>query len=170
MFTIGREREKENARKFLSNSADSSKLEAVIDAVHDLLDGETVTDSTKAVFESGFVDGGEGTWESTGSWLAKTVKEFPVLSSLWRGFATHRSAKVRFRAAAFLDRMPEDCAISVFALLLSDPSAKVRSKIAGDQHDSKRAWVFPLLSERRLVETDPVVIQSIDFALINHAQ
>ncbi len=168
MFTVGREREKEHARNFLRESSDSSKLEAVIDAVHDLLDGKAVIDSAKTVFVLGFVDGGAGTWESTGSWLAKTAKEFPALMDLWRDFALHRSAKVRFRAAAFVDRMPEDCAMSVFPLLLADPSAKVRSKLASDQHDSKQAWVFPLLSERRLVETDPAVIETIDFALTNN--
>jgi hypothetical protein len=165
MFTIGREREKQHARKFLGDSSDPTKIEAVIDAVHDLLEGGAVTDSTRAAFRSGFVDGGAGTWESTGSWLAKTVREFSSLSALWIEFVGHRSAKVRFRAAAFVDSMPEDCATVAFPLLLADRSAKVRSKVAGDQHDSKRAWVAPLLSERRMVEIDPVVSESIDFAL-----
>jgi hypothetical protein len=165
MFTIGREREKQHARKFLGDSTDPKKLEGVIDAVHDLLEGGAVTDSTRAAFRSGFVDGGGGTWESAGSWLAKTVREFPSLSSLWIEFAGHRSAKVRFRAAAFVESMPEDCATTVFPLLLADRSAKVRSKVAGEQHDFKRTWITPLLSERRLVETDSLVIDSIDFAL-----
>lgn len=165
MFTIGREREKAHARKFLGDLSDPTKLEAVIDAVHDLLESGAVTDSTKAAFRSGFVDGGTGTWESTGSWLAKAVREYPSLSSLWIEFAGHRSAKVRFRAAAFLDSMPEDYAAEVFPQLLADHSAKVRSKAAGDRRDSERRWVIPLLSERRLVETDPLVIGSIDFAL-----
>ncbi len=165
MFSIGREREKEHARKFLGDSNDPTKLEAVIDIVHDLLGGGAITDSTRAAFRSGFADGGAGTWESTGSWLAKVIQEYPSLSPLWIEFARHPSAKVRFRAAAFLNRMPEDCAAEVLAPLLADRSAKVRSKAAGEQHDSKRAWVIPLLSERRLVETDPLVIDSIDFAL-----
>jgi hypothetical protein len=80
-------------------------------------------------------------------------------------FTGHCSSKVRFRAAAFVDDMPEDCATAVFPVLLTDRSAKVRSKVAGDQHDSKRPWVILLLSERRLVETDPQVMNSIDFAL-----
>jgi hypothetical protein len=165
MFTIGREREKEHARKFLGDSSDPTKLVAVIDAVHDLFESGAITDSTRAAFRSGFVDGGGGTWESTGSWLAKVVREYPSLSPLWIEFAGHPSATVRFRAAAFLDKMPEYCAAEVFAQLLSDCSAKVRSKTAGEQHDSKRPWVIPLLSQRRLVETDPVVIDSIDFTL-----
>lgn len=165
MFTIGREREKEHARRFLGDSRDPTKLEAVIDAVHDLLESGSVTDSIRAAFRSGVVDGGSGTWECTGSWLAKTVREFPSLSALWIEFAGHRSAKVRFRAAAFLDSMPESCATEVFPRLLADRSAEVRSKVAGEQHDSKRPWVIPLLSERRSVETDPQVLDSIDFAL-----
>jgi hypothetical protein len=165
MFTIGREREKELARKFLGDSSDPTKLEAVIVAIHDLIETGAVTDSTRAAFRSGFVDGGAGTWESTGSWLAKAVLDHPSLSSMWVEFAGHRSAKVRFRAAAFLDSMPEDCAAGLFPHLLADPSAKVRAKAAGDQRDSKRRWVVPLLSNRRLVETDPLVVDSIDFAI-----
>lgn len=165
MFTIGREQEKEHARKFLGESSDPAVLEAVIDVVHDLIEGGAVTDTTRAAFRSGFIDGGGGTWESTGSWLAKTVREVPSLESLWIEFAGHHSAKVRFRAAAFLDSMPEHCAKEVFPQLLADRSAKVRSKAAGEQHDSKRPWVTPLLFERRLLETDPLVIDSIDFAL-----
>ena len=165
MFTIGREREKEHARKFLGAASDPAKLEAVIDAVHDLLEGALVTDSTKAAFRSGFVDGGGGTWESTGQWLAKTAREFSTLSVLWVEFAGHSSARIRFRAAAHINVMPEDCAKEVFHQLLADPSAKVRSKVAGDQHDSNRSWVIPLLRERRSVETDAQVVDSIDFAL-----
>jgi hypothetical protein len=165
MFTTGREREKEHARTFLGDSTDPTKLETVIDAVHDLLETGTVTDSTRAAFRSGFVDGGGGTWESTGSWLSKAAREHPSLSSLWVEFARHSSARVRFRAAAFLESMPENCAAEVLPRLLADPSAKVRSKAAADQHHSKRRWVVPLLSERRLVETDPLVIDSLDFAL-----
>ncbi|MBN9693939.1 MAG: hypothetical protein J0M24_27160 [Verrucomicrobia bacterium] len=54
---------------------------------------------------------------------------------------------------------------ALFPHLMADPSAKVRSKAAGDRHDSKRRWVVSLLSDRRLVETDPLVVDSIDFAI-----
>jgi hypothetical protein len=165
MWTIGREREKEHARRFLGVSKESSLIEAVIDAVHDLLESGIVIAATRAAFTRGFVDGGNGTWESTGSWLAKSVRKFPELSSLWLEFGSHSSTSIRFRAAAFLKDMPEETALAIFPVLLSDKSARVRSKVAGEQHDSQRAWVAPLLVERRTLERDPSVIASIDFAL-----
>lgn len=164
MWTIGREREKEHARKFLGSS-DPKALEAVIDAVHDLIELGAVTEQTIAAFRNGFIDGGAGTWESTGTWLRKAAHEYPALSELWLEFASHRSAAKRFRAAAFTDAMPEDMARTLLPRFLSDSSAKIRSKAAGDQHDSKRDWVIPLLRERRAVETAPAVLESIDFAL-----
>src|SRR5687768_8671367 len=110
MWTIGREREKEHARKFLGASADSSRLEAVIDAVHDLIDSRSTNDDIRAAFRGAFVDGSTGTWESTGSWLCKVIREYPSFSDLWLEFVSHRSAVVRFRAAAFVADMPEDTA------------------------------------------------------------
>lgn len=164
MWTIGREREKEHARKLLGSS-DPSTLEAVIDVVHDLLESGVVTDQTIAAFRSGFINGASGTWESTGSWLRKTAREFPALSDLWLEFAAHHSATKRFRAAAFLADMPEDVAKTLLPRLLSDSSAKVRAKVASDQHDTKREWITPLLLERRSIETETTVLESIDFAL-----
>ena len=164
MWTIGRECEKENARKFLGSS-DPSALEAVIDVVHDLIEGGAVTEQTVATFRRGFVDGASGTWESTGSWLRKTATEHPVLAGLWLEFASHRSAAKRFRAAAFLADMPESTARTLLPRFLSDPSTKVRSKAASDQHDTKREWATVFLHERRSLETDGTVLEAIDFAL-----
>ena len=164
MWTIDREREKEHARKFLGTS-DPSELEAVVDAVHDLLESGTVTEQTIAAFRRGFIDGGTGTWESTGSWLRKATGEYPELSELWLEFASHRLATKRFRAAAFVRDMPKELATILFPRFLADPSAKVRSKVAGDQHDTKSNWVAPLLRERRAVEDDTTVLESIDFSL-----
>jgi hypothetical protein len=164
MWTIDREREKEHARKFLGFN-DPSALETVIDAVHDLMVSGAVTEQTTAAFRRGFIDGGGGTWESTGSWLRKAAREYPVLSELWLEFASHRSATKRFRVAAFVRDMPEEVARTLFLQCLSDSSAKVRSKVAADQHDTKCHWVAPLLRERRVIETDASVLESIDFAL-----
>lgn len=164
MWTIGREREKDNARKFLG-SGDPRALEAVIDAVHDLMVAGVVTDQTTSAIRCGFIDGGSGTWESTGSWLCKAAREYPVLCQLWIEFAAHKSATKRFRVAAFVCDVPEDIARTLLPQLLSDTSAKVRSKVAADQHDSRRDWVIPLLRERRAVESEAIVLESIDFAL-----
>jgi hypothetical protein len=53
----------------------------------------------------------------------------------------------------------------VLPRLLSDLSAKVRSKVAGEQYSTEYDWVEPLLLERRSIETNSEVIDSIDFAL-----
>jgi len=169
MFTIGRDREKEHARKFLGASSDPALLESVIDAVHNLLEGLALSEDTFEAFRRGFVDGRSGTWENTGSWLTKAVREFPALSSLWHEFAAHQSAQIRFRAAAHLTGMPEADAQKLLPILLADKSAKVRSKASGDMHTTKWAWAFDLLSARRQVESDSSVIDSLDFALASRS-
>ncbi len=169
MFTIGRDREKEHARKFLGASADPALLESVIDAVHDLLEGQSIAEDTFEAFRRGFVEGRSGTWESTGSWLTKTVREFPALSSLWHEFTAHPSAQIRFRTAAHLTDMPEADAQKLLPILLADKSTKVRAKASGDMHTTKWAWAFDLLRDRRQVESDSLVIDSLDFALASRS-
>lgn len=61
--------------------------------------------------------------------------------------------------------MPEDVAQTLLPDFLKDSSAKVRSKAAGEQHDTKREWVLPLLCSRRVVEADPAVLSSIEFSI-----
>ena len=99
MFTIGRDREKEHARKFLGTSSDPALLESVIDAVHNLLEGQALSENTFEAFRRGFLEGRSGTWESTGSWLTKIDREFPALSSLWHEFAAHQSAQIRSQSS-----------------------------------------------------------------------
>ena len=165
MFTLGRDREKAHARRNMGRDEDPLLINAVIDAVHDLLDGIPLSDGTLAVFRAGFIDGGRATWDQTGTWLAKACREFPSLEALWHEFAQHRSALIRIRAAAFLLEMPEVVTRTILPALLVDGSANVRSKAAGELHFSRWPWAFKLLSERRLVETNPAVLASIDFAL-----
>ena len=140
-------------------------LETLIDVVHDLIESGVVTEHTVAAFRRGFVDGASGTWESTGAWLRKAGSEYPVLSELWLEFASDRSAATRFRAAAFIGDMPEHTARVLLPRLLSDPSIKVRTKVAGNQFDTKREWVASLLLDRRGVESESAVLEAIDFAL-----
>ena len=165
MWTLGRDREKEHARKFLGLSKDASLLEAVIDTVHDRFEGPADPTAARAIFRRSFVEGAGGTWESTGSWLRKASHEFPDLTSLWDELLTHTSAVTRFRAAAFAGELPEDVARKHLPALLADPSAKIRRKVAGDQHDTRWEWVLPLLAERRAIETDAKVIECLDFAI-----
>ena len=91
MFTTGRNREKEHARKFLGASADSALLESVIDAVHDLLEGQALSEDIFEIFRRGFIQGRSGTWGSTGSWLKKMARELQALSSLLHEFDAYPS-------------------------------------------------------------------------------
>jgi hypothetical protein len=165
MWTLGRDREKEHARKFLGPSKDASLLEGVIDAVHDLIDGNEDPATVRAAFRSAFIDGAGGTWESAGSWLLKAGHEHAAYLDLWNEFSTNASATTRFRVAAFVSDLPEDAARKLLTAFLSDPRAKVRRKAAGDQHDPRWEWVPPLLAECRAIETDAKVIESLDFAI-----
>jgi hypothetical protein len=165
MWTLGRDREKEQARKFLGPSKDSSLIEAVIDVVHDLIEAKVEAEAVRAIFRRSFVEGCSGVWESTGSWLLKVGREFPDFFGLWDEFAAHSSAATRFRVAAFVGNLPEDAVRKLLPALLADPSTKVRRKLGGDQHDAKWEWVYPLLVERRAIEGDPSVIEALDFAI-----
>ena len=116
-------------------------------------------------FVPDFLEGGSGTWESTGSWLRKTAREYPELNGLWFEMASHRLATKRLRVAAFIRDCPEELARTLLPALLKDSSAKVRSKVAGDQYDTNWSWVLPLLQERRAIEVDVRVVDSLDFAI-----
>src|SRR5688572_10225404 len=77
MFTLGREREKQHSHRYLRSQKEAWRIEAVIDAVHDLLDGTKDPDGVRSVFADAFTNGGSGVWEQTGSWLRKISKNIP---------------------------------------------------------------------------------------------
>lgn len=164
MWTLGRDREKEHARKFLG-SKDSKVLEQVIDAVHDLIEQKKVTKATTDALHAGLLEGASGTWESAGSWLIKACREFSELCTLWVELSSHPSSKIRFRVAAFVEDMPDGIARKVLPQLLADPSVKVRSKVASDQHNTKRGWIIELLEQRLKIEESAEVRDNIGFAL-----
>jgi len=165
MFTIGRVREKEHADACLTKPEDIERIHKVIDAVHDLLDGVLAVDASMSVLSAAFVEGGSGVWERTGAWIRKLASEYPVINSAWAPIARHPSARIRFRVAAFLDDMPPPIRGELFPLLLNDPSAKVRAKVAGDCRVISSSNDLEILATRRSEETDPIVVDSIDYVL-----
>ena len=165
MFTLGREREKEHSHKYLKSQDEAWRIDSVIDAVHDLLDASRSAEVVGPVFVEAFTEGGSGVWEQTGSWLGKVSRSHQSLAELWRGFCRHQSAKVRFRAAAFLAEMPEAIFAECFPLLLTDASPRVRSKTASGRFESKDPNVRAILTARLLAETDDSVKEAITFAL-----
>src|SRR5262245_56141158 len=99
----GSRREKEHAARYLHNQADTLVVGRVIDAAHDLLEGVTSADAVAPVFAEAFATGGGGAWEQTGSWMRKLARAHPSLHQLWLQLAPHKSARIRFRVAAFLN-------------------------------------------------------------------
>jgi hypothetical protein len=165
MFTLGRQREKQHAAGYVRNEADTLVVGRVVDAAHDLIEGAASADAVAPVFADAFVDGGSGAWEQTGSWMRKLAREHPSLHQLWLQLASHKSARIRFRVAAFLNDVPDDIRPQLAATFLADPSAKVRSKAAGEIYMRPTPDMLPLLQSRLAQETDPEVINAIHDAL-----
>lgn len=113
MFTFGRYQEKKYAVEHIANQKQVHLIEAVIDAVHDLLEGTITDQALRLVLSRGFTEGESGVWEQTGIWLRKLSDENPGFSTLWIEFANHPQATVRFRAACCLDEMPPHIARAV---------------------------------------------------------
>ena len=126
MFTFGREREKESALHYLRDPQHVHLIEAVVDAVHDLLEGRDSLDAVRHVLSRAFLNGGAGVWEQAGSWLRKLVADQPSIESLWSEFASHPEPKVRFRTACFIDEMSPTLARIIGSQLSLDGSKKVR--------------------------------------------
>ena len=132
MHTLGREREKENARSYLRDAADAPLIEAVIDVVHDQLEGRFEFDHARRTFLAAFENGHSGTWEQAGSWLRKIAPEQPELHSIWLELTGSAKLKLRLIAAAFATDLPPERAIRVIQALSRDPSKKIRLKLASD--------------------------------------
>ena len=125
MFTFGREHEKKCEARYVRRAEQVPLLMAVIDAVHDLMEGVGTEEGLASSIREAFTQGGSGVWESAGRWLRKSGEDYPCLLGLWLEFAHHGQAEVRFRTACFLDEMPQDTYLLVSSLLLVDRSRKV---------------------------------------------
>lgn len=125
MFTFGRQQELNHALASLRKPEQAALAAAVIDAVHDLLEGKSTSAPFEAAVMHAFIDGGSGVWEKAGSWLRKTGFEFAQVNRVWTTLAAHESATVRYRVACFLDEMPAQEYAQVSAALGVDTSRKV---------------------------------------------
>lgn len=130
MFTFGREREKECAAHYLRSPAQLVLIQDVVDAVHDVLEGNCAIDDVRTVFATAFCGGGSGVWEQTASWLTKLSGENPDLLAEWCVYAANPKAAVRFRVACCLTDMPVSLATDIGNTLVADRSKKVREMAA----------------------------------------
>jgi hypothetical protein len=125
MFTFGREHERKCEAQYVRNPAQIPILLAVVDAVHDLIEGKGSEVAFESTIRSAFTDGGTGVWENAGKWLRKTGSEFPGVLKLWAELAAHPKAEIRFRVACFLNEVPASIFAPLSETLLKDKSGKV---------------------------------------------
>ena len=137
MFTFGRDHERECARRSVRDPSQWVLVAALIDSVHGFLEDRTTEEPVRSAIRAAFVEGGAGVWEQAGSWLRKLCGDFPVFRPLWREFAAHSRAEVRFRAAAFIDDLDQSVASDLHARLAIDRSARVR-EMADDRWALRR--------------------------------
>lgn len=136
IFAFGRDHEKRCAARDVPNRAELPLVLAMIDAVHDRIEGKGAADTVRQTLRRAFVEGGSGVWENAAPWLRKCTADDPDMLQLWNEFADHPAAAVRFRAACYLDQLPSAQAMALSARLLQDRSKKVRA-MAQDQVDRR---------------------------------
>lgn len=125
MFTFGRDHEKNCEARLVRNPAQIPLLMNVIDAIHDLIDGNGDLEYVRTSVHVAMTEGGAGVWENAAKWLRKTGFDYPDIISLWSELASHSNAEVRFRVASLLDEVPIKCFGAISSALLKDRSKRV---------------------------------------------
>jgi len=137
IFTFGREHEKKCAISHVGDEIKAKPLIEVIDAIHDLIEGKEAIESVKKIVKKTLSEGGSGIWESTGNWLLKLGKEYPLMQDIWYELADHSQYTVRFRVAAYLTDLPGEIREKLYLKLSKDKSKKVREHAIENWHLSK---------------------------------
>lgn len=125
MFTFGRDHEKRTALSRFKDPDQALQLLAVIDAVHDLIEGVGSQEALQQAAYVAFAEGRGGVWEGTEYWLRKAAREYPGLLALWPRFAADARWQVRFRCACVLDSLPGDLFRTLSPALAADANRKV---------------------------------------------
>jgi hypothetical protein len=131
MFTFGRNHELQHLLRAFRDKEEARLLVAVVDSIHDLLDGKATLESVEIALKSAFIDGKSGVWERAGSWLLKVNADYPSSTDVWRQLTAHSSATVRFRVASFLIDLPKEISEQLYQVLRTDKSKKVREHAEG---------------------------------------
>ena len=130
MFTFGRDHEKKCEERLVGNPAQVPLLMDVIDAVHDLIEGNGNLAPVATSIRTAMTQGGAGVWENAAKWLRKTACDHPEILSLWSELASHSKAEVRYRIACLLDEMPSHMLTAIAPSLLTDRSRRVAEMAA----------------------------------------
>ena len=131
MFTFGRAHEIKHAIHSRGTEEKAALLIAVINAVHDLIDGSSEQAAVENTVRIAFVEGKSGVWEATGSWLLKLCADYPAMQGLWWEFARHASATVRFRVACHVIDLDEPQRTEIYSILEADKSKRIRDQAIG---------------------------------------
>lgn len=125
IFTFGREHERKCEARYVRDKSQTPMLMAVVDAVHDLIDGQGTTEALQEHLRTAFVSGGSGVWENAEKWLRKCSHDYPQILGLWPEFAANNDARVRFRVACVLNLLPRHIFNDISPRLAADRSKKV---------------------------------------------
>lgn len=137
MWTIGREREKLHAAKFVRDAAQQNILFPVIDAIHDVKEDRESPAAFIAVARIAMTKGGSGVWQNTVNWIAKVAREHPEVLSLWDELALCANWQTRWRVACVLYGDISDAQSDhLFSKLRHDASKRVR-EMAVDRYENR---------------------------------
>lgn len=131
MFTFGRKTETDVALRRHGGAEKAEMIVAVVDSVHDLLEGKASVEDVEKVLASAITEGRRDIWDAAGTWLLKVQKHYPSVGHVWLDLAKHPAAEVRFRVACHIIDLPEAICTEVYALLKDDKSKKVRTQAEG---------------------------------------
>jgi hypothetical protein len=144
---------KEFARSYAESVEDEQRVEAVVDALCNVLEGLKSIEAVREVFVEAFTKGGLGTWRYAGTLLVKLSASHPAAAELWGEFCRHPSAEVRLRAVDFLPGFPRDVRARWLEALQNDPDLSVRMQASSGRIRSASAKVqqmfYQLLAAER---------------------
>lgn len=126
MFTFGRSHEVSVALRRHGGPGEADTVVAVVEAVHDLLEGKVELPAVLEVIRGAIVEGRRDVWDAAGTWLLKLEKDYPRSVDLWHELAAHPRAEVRFRVAGHIVYMRKPLRTEIYEVLKNDRSKRVR--------------------------------------------
>jgi hypothetical protein len=132
MFTFGRKTETDVALRRHGGQENAVMIVAIVNSVHDLLEGGATLEEVEKVISYAFVEGRRDVWGAAGTWLLNVQEHYPSASHVWLDLAQNPIAEVRFRVACHIIDLPEATCKEVYALLKDDKSKKVRTQAEGN--------------------------------------
>ncbi|QNO27064.1 hypothetical protein EEB18_020495 [Sphingopyxis sp. OPL5] len=136
-WTIGKEREKAHAAKFIPQEDQQDLIFPVIDAALDINDGHGNEGMFRELARTAFVSGKSAVWQAAANWLRKVGGLKPTVLDLWDELGAHSDWTIRWRVACVLYAdIPEPKSDLVFGVLRHDKSAKVR-RYAVDRYENR---------------------------------